>query len=201
MEESCAKPGRCPTTESAAAPAAAPRKRRLLLESIVASLPAAGLKCALLRHDQLTRTRRYAEAPFATNWGPAAACWPTVRVFIDRHLGQWYLGSAGAAKMSLAQSRAPTRSAGRAGGTPASRPACSRRGRRRRRRRRFRRGLVLGKGKTILIFSGFGTAAQGATFTSLGHDQWQIFTRLDAHNETITLGNGASIHATDFFFV
>ena len=52
-----------------------------------------------------------------------------------------------------------------------------------------------------LIFSGFGTAAQGATFTSLGHDQWQIHSGLDAHNETITLGNGASIHATDFFFV
>ena len=24
---------------------------------------------------------------------------------------------------------------------------------------------------------------------------------LDGHNETITLGNGASIHATDFLFV
>ena len=60
-----------------------------------------------------------------------------------------------------------------------------------------------GKGKATptLIFSGFGTAAQGATFTSLGHDQWQIHSCLDAHNETITLGNGASIHATDFFFV
>jgi hypothetical protein len=58
-----------------------------------------------------------------------------------------------------------------------------------------------GKATPTLIFSGFGTAAQGATFTSLGHDQWQIHSCLDAHNETITLGNGASIHATDFFFV
>ena len=61
-------------------------------------------------------------------------------------------------------------------------------------------GLDAAQGDT-LIFSGFGTAAQGATFTSLGHDQWQIHSCLDAHNETITLGNGASIHATDFFFV
>src|SRR5262249_15249375 len=37
-----------------------------------------------------------------------------------------------------------------------------------------------------LIFSGFGSAAQGASFTSLGHDQWQIHSGLDAHNETIT---------------
>ena len=61
-------------------------------------------------------------------------------------------------------------------------------------------GLDAAQGDT-LIFSGFGTAAQGATFTSLGHDQWQIHSGLDAHNETITLDNGASIDATDFFFV
>jgi hypothetical protein len=61
-------------------------------------------------------------------------------------------------------------------------------------------GLGAAQGDT-LIFSGFGSAAQGATFTSLGNDQWQIHSGLDAHNETITLGNGASIHATDFFFV
>ena len=61
-------------------------------------------------------------------------------------------------------------------------------------------GLDAAQGDT-LIFSGFGSAAQGATFTSLGNDQWQIHSGLDAHNETITLGNGASIHATDFLFV
>jgi hypothetical protein len=43
-------------------------------------------------------------------------------------------------------------------------------------------GLDAAQGDT-LIFSGFGTAAQGATFTSLGHDQWQIHAGLDAHNE------------------
>jgi hypothetical protein len=59
-------------------------------------------------------------------------------------------------------------------------------------------GAALGD---TLIFSGFGTAALGASFTSLGNDQWQIHSGLDAHNETITLSNGASIHATDFLFV
>jgi Ca2+-binding RTX toxin-like protein len=50
-------------------------------------------------------------------------------------------------------------------------------------------------------FIGFGTTAQGATFTSLGGNTWQIHSGLDAHNETIALSNGASIHATDFVFV
>jgi Ca2+-binding RTX toxin-like protein len=61
-------------------------------------------------------------------------------------------------------------------------------------------GLGAAQGDT-LIFCGFGSAAQGATFTSLGNDQWQIHSGLDAHNETIALSNGASIHATDFLFV
>jgi hypothetical protein len=61
-------------------------------------------------------------------------------------------------------------------------------------------GLDAAQGDT-LIFSGFGSAAQGATFTSLGGNTWQIHSGLDAHDETITLSNGASIHATDFLFV
>jgi hypothetical protein len=75
--ERCAKPARCPTTDSAAAPAAAARKRRLLLESIVASLPAAGLKCRLLRHDQLKALRDQGPATLL-----ASLCWPsrTVRL-------------------------------------------------------------------------------------------------------------------------
>ena len=41
----------------------------------------------------------------------------------------------------------------------------------------------------LLVFSGFGTAAEGATFSQIGAtDQWQIDSGLDAHNETITLG-------------
>src|SRR4029450_4267277 len=61
-------------------------------------------------------------------------------------------------------------------------------------------GLDAAQGDS-LIFSGFGSAAQGATFTSLGGNTWQIHSGLDAHNETITLSNGALIHGTDFLFV
>ena len=52
-----------------------------------------------------------------------------------------------------------------------------------------------------LIFSGFGTRAQGADFTPLGGNTWQIHSGLDAHDETITVGNGASIDPSDFLFV
>jgi len=54
----------------------------------------------------------------------------------------------------------------------------------------------------ILVFSGFGTAAQGATFSQIGAtDQWQLHSGLDAHTEIITLANGAAPHAGDFVFV
>ena len=53
-----------------------------------------------------------------------------------------------------------------------------------------------------LIFSGFGTEAQGASFTQMGApNQWQILSGLDAHTETITLANGAVPDMGDFFFV
>ena len=52
-----------------------------------------------------------------------------------------------------------------------------------------------------LQFIGFGSAAQGATFTQIGaSNQWQIHSGLDAHNETITLSNGATVHASDILF-
>ena len=55
----------------------------------------------------------------------------------------------------------------------------------------------------VLVFSGFGTEAQGATFTQIGStDQWQIHSGLDpTHNETITFSNHAAPNAGDFFFV
>jgi Ca2+-binding RTX toxin-like protein len=54
----------------------------------------------------------------------------------------------------------------------------------------------------VLVFSGFGTEAQGATFTQTGApNQWQILSGLDAHTETITLANGAAPDTGDFFFV
>jgi Ca2+-binding RTX toxin-like protein len=52
-----------------------------------------------------------------------------------------------------------------------------------------------------LRFVGFGTAAQGATFTQINATQWQIHSGLDGHNEIIMLTNGAGVHSSDFFFV
>jgi hypothetical protein len=53
----------------------------------------------------------------------------------------------------------------------------------------------------VLSFVGFGTAAQGATFTQVGAtNQWQIHSGLDAHNEFITFSNGAAIDPNDFLF-
>ncbi len=59
-------------------------------------------------------------------------------------------------------------------------------------------GGVAGDGIKLV---GFGTAAQGATFTPLNATQWQIHSGLDGHNEIVTLSNGAAVHASDFFFV
>ncbi len=54
----------------------------------------------------------------------------------------------------------------------------------------------------VLVFSGFGTAAQGATFSQIGAtDQWQLHSGVDGHTETITLANGAAPDAGDFMFV
>ena len=54
----------------------------------------------------------------------------------------------------------------------------------------------------FLVFSGFGTEAQGATFRQIGTtDQWQIHSGLDAHDETITFSNHATLLAGDFVFV
>ena len=52
------------------------------------------------------------------------------------------------------------------------------------------------------LFIGYGTAAQGATFTEVGAtNQWQIYSGLDGHNEVIALQNNASVHASDYLFV
>ena len=54
----------------------------------------------------------------------------------------------------------------------------------------------------ILVFSGFGTEAQGATIRQVGtSDQWQIHSGLDPHTETITFSNHATLHAGDWVFV
>ena len=59
-------------------------------------------------------------------------------------------------------------------------------------------GAAAGDGLRLV---GFGTAAQGATFTQLNATQWQIHSGLDGHNEIVTLTNGAAVHSSDFFFV
>ncbi|MFH1346539.1 MAG: hypothetical protein ABIL01_35910 [Pseudomonadota bacterium] len=55
-------------------------------------------------------------------------------------------------------------------------------------------------GDTISLV-GFGSAAQGATFTQLNTTQWQIHSGLDGHSEIVTLSNAAAVHGSDFFLV
>jgi hypothetical protein len=53
-----------------------------------------------------------------------------------------------------------------------------------------------------LVFFGYGTAAQGATFTELGAtNQWQIHSGLGGPDEIMTLLGGATVHSTDYLFV
>jgi Ca2+-binding RTX toxin-like protein len=53
-----------------------------------------------------------------------------------------------------------------------------------------------------LQFAGFGTAAQGASFTQIGaSNQWQIHSGLDGHNEIVSFSNAAVIDPSDFLFV
>jgi Ca2+-binding RTX toxin-like protein len=63
----------------------------------------------------------------------------------------------------------------------------------------------IGSGAAVgdsLQFVGFGTAAQGATFTQIGaSNQWQIHSGLDSHNEIVTFSNAAAIHPSDFLFL
>jgi VCBS repeat-containing protein len=55
----------------------------------------------------------------------------------------------------------------------------------------------------FLVFSGFGTGAQGATISPVvgTTDQWQIHSGLDGHDETITFSNHAALQAGDWVFV
>ncbi len=50
------------------------------------------------------------------------------------------------------------------------------------------------------VFQGYGTAAQGATFTQVDATHWRIHAA-DGLNEIITLANGAGVHASDFSFI
>ena len=62
-------------------------------------------------------------------------------------------------------------------------------------------GNDAGVGDT-LSFVGFGTAAAGATFTQIGAtNQWTIHSGLGGPDDIITLGNGATVAASDYLFV
>jgi Ca2+-binding RTX toxin-like protein len=50
-------------------------------------------------------------------------------------------------------------------------------------------------------FEGYGTAGAGATFTPLDATHWRINSSDGAVHDTITLLNGASVHASDVLFV
>ncbi|MGZ9099677.1 MAG: nidogen-like domain-containing protein, partial [Brevundimonas sp.] len=52
-----------------------------------------------------------------------------------------------------------------------------------------------------LVFRGYGTAAQGATFVQLDATHWQINSADGTIHDVITIENGGSIHSTDWEFV
>jgi Ca2+-binding RTX toxin-like protein len=53
----------------------------------------------------------------------------------------------------------------------------------------------------LLVFSGYGTAAQGATFVHLTGDTWQITSANGLVQETIHLVGSPDIHVSDYVFV
>jgi hypothetical protein len=53
----------------------------------------------------------------------------------------------------------------------------------------------------VIQLEGYGTAAGGATLIQLDATHWEITSADGLTIETITLANGASVHASDFIFV
>lgn len=51
-----------------------------------------------------------------------------------------------------------------------------------------------------LVFEGYGTAAQGATFTQVDALHWQITSADGLITDIITLANGANVHESDYLF-
>jgi Ca2+-binding RTX toxin-like protein len=52
-----------------------------------------------------------------------------------------------------------------------------------------------------LQFTGYGTAAQGATLTAVNATHWSINSADGLVHDVITVSNGAGIHASDYLFV
>lgn len=51
-----------------------------------------------------------------------------------------------------------------------------------------------------IVFEGYGTAAQGATFVQLNATQWQVTSADGLTVETITFSNSAAIAGADYVF-
>ena len=49
-------------------------------------------------------------------------------------------------------------------------------------------------------FVGYGTAAQGATFTNVDATHWSINSFDNSIHDIIALGNGQTVHASDYIF-
>jgi hypothetical protein len=52
-----------------------------------------------------------------------------------------------------------------------------------------------------LTFAGYGTVAQGATFTQVDATHWSINSSDGTVHDILTFANGASIHASDYLFL
>ncbi len=57
-----------------------------------------------------------------------------------------------------------------------------------------------GNGSDVLMFSGYGTSAQGASFTQIDDTHWMVNSADGRVHDVITLVNGATIDASDYFF-
>ena len=53
----------------------------------------------------------------------------------------------------------------------------------------------------VILFDGYGTKAEGATFARLDTTHWQVNSADGSIHETITFANGANIHQLDYMFI
>src|SRR5262249_61558844 len=51
------------------------------------------------------------------------------------------------------------------------------------------------------VFTGYGTTAQGASFTPVDATHWSINSADGLTHDIITLGNGAAVNQSDFLFI
>ncbi len=58
-----------------------------------------------------------------------------------------------------------------------------------------------GAGADSLQFTGYGTAAEGATFTQVDATHWSINSSDGQAHEIVALTGAPAVHATDYIFV